>query len=71
MPLSRMYLGAHSLNQVLEGLALGLCMCFLYVLKIKKLIRTFLRTFNTNGMWKTVLIAAHIIYIIPFVAHRK
>lgn len=30
VPVSRMYLGAHSLNQVLEGLILGTGMCLLY-----------------------------------------
>jgi membrane-associated phospholipid phosphatase len=35
MPLSRMYLGAHSLNQVLEGVLLGLAMCLLYFFKLK------------------------------------
>lgn len=43
MPLSRMYLGAHSLNQVLEGLILGLAMCLLYVLVLKSLIHIFLK----------------------------
>jgi membrane-associated phospholipid phosphatase len=45
VPISRMYLGAHSLNQVFQGLAIGLAMCLLYVLKIKNIISSLLKTF--------------------------
>jgi membrane-associated phospholipid phosphatase len=30
VPFSRIYLGAHSINQVLQGLFLGFCMVYLY-----------------------------------------
>ena len=36
VPISRMYLGAHSLNQVLEGLTLGLACCLLYPFFVKR-----------------------------------
>jgi membrane-associated phospholipid phosphatase len=41
VPMSRMYLGAHSLNQVLEGLTLGLAINIIYVLVLKKHICNF------------------------------
>lgn len=37
VPLSRMYLGAHSLNQVLQGLFMGLTMVYLYKFSTLKL----------------------------------
>ena len=35
VPMSRMYLGAHSLNQVLEGLIFGMFFCLLFVMGLK------------------------------------
>lgn len=69
MPLSRMYLGAHSLNQVLEGLLLGLGMCLLYYLKLKRLIFKYLKEFNSKLIWKIVLIGFHLTYLIAFLIH--
>ncbi len=66
MPLSRMYLGAHSLNQVLEGVLLGLGMCLLYIIILKSLIFKFLSEFNKTMTWKYVIGVLHILYIIPF-----
>jgi membrane-associated phospholipid phosphatase len=42
VPLSRMYLGAHSLNQVLEGVVCGLAMCIFFRLGLKTHIHKFL-----------------------------
>jgi membrane-associated phospholipid phosphatase len=71
VPISRMYLGAHSLNQVLQGLVLGLAMCLLYVIKLKEIISNFLKEFYQRNLWKVAIIVGHIMYIIPFIAHRK
>lgn len=50
---------------------LGLAMCLLYPLKLKSLIRRYLKDFNSDNVWKLVIGACHIIYIIPYLAHRK
>lgn len=42
VPMSRVYLGAHSLNQVLEGLIYGTCMCLLFKLGLKNIFHKFL-----------------------------
>jgi membrane-associated phospholipid phosphatase len=42
VPLSRMHLGVHSLNQVLEGLICGLAMCLFFRLGLKNCIHKFL-----------------------------
>lgn len=69
VPMSRMYLGAHSLNQVLEGLLFGSCFCVLFRLGLKDLIHRFLAEFNHNKRCKLVIISMHILSIIPFVIH--
>lgn len=46
VPLSRMYLGAHSLNQVIQGLTMGCCMNILYIYDIRKQARRFLVNFT-------------------------
>lgn len=71
MPLSRMYLGAHSLNQVLEGVLLGLGMCLLYITSLKSLIFKYLSNFNKDMTWKYVIGVLHVLYFIPFLAHQN
>lgn len=71
MPISRMYLGAHSLNQVLEGVLLGLAMSLLYVLVLRGVIGRYLLEFNKDGVWKLVILGCHVLYFIPYIGHRK
>lgn len=66
VPMSRMYLGAHSLNQVLEGLTLGLACCLLFTFTLKRNIQQYLNEFNENNMWKLIIVGCHILYVIPF-----
>lgn len=69
VPMSRMYLGAHSLNQVLEGLIFGMFFCLLFNLGLKNLIHKFLAEFNHNKKVKGFIIALHILSLIPFIKH--
>lgn len=70
VPMSRMYLGAHSLNQVIQGVSLGLIMvCLFAFCGLREKIFEYLNNFNTTPghKWKKLTIVLHILYIIPFV----
>lgn len=69
VPISRMYLGAHSLNQVLEGLIFGIFFCLLYVLGLKHIINKFLTEFNHSKLCKIFIISLHVLSIIAFFKH--
>ena len=69
VPISRMYLGAHSLNQVLEGLVLGACSSLLFRLGLKDMLHRFLVEFNHKKIWKVMIISLHILILIPFLMH--
>lgn len=71
MPLSRMYLGAHSLNQVLEGLSFGLAMCLLYIFGLKKMITMFLNEFPMTTKSKVIILVVHVLYILAFLMHTR
>jgi len=72
VPISRMYLGAHSLNQVMQGLSLGLAMVvFFKFCGLKNQIEMFLKNFNSEPRlkWKKVIIAFHVMYILSFLVN--
>lgn len=69
VPMSRMHLGAHSLNQVLEGLIFGMFFCLLFVMGLKEVIHKFLAEFNHSKTWKLLIITLHVLSLIPFIKH--
>lgn len=66
VPMSRMYLGAHSLNQILEGLLLGSTLNILYLFYLKEKIQMFLVSFNTNRKWKYMIFGLHFLCLLPY-----
>lgn len=59
---SRMYLGAHSLNQVTLGVVLGLIMnCLYFICGLDQQITEFLERFNIEPMlgWKKYMLLFH------------
>jgi hypothetical protein len=73
---SRMYLGGHSLDQVAQGLFLGLCLSVLYVYGgIKEFIRDLLikqRRSTYKYLLTAIIVGMHLLYIWAYWAnHRK
>lgn len=69
VPSSRMYLGAHSLNQVVFGVSMGLAMnCLYFLCGLKELIGRFLQNFNTEPLlgWKKYMLLFHALYFVTY-----
>lgn len=72
--MSRMYLGAHSLNQVIQGVFFGFLMVILYEFcGLKQTIESFLKKFNSTPghKWKKLIILLHLMYIAGFMINLK
>lgn len=62
-----MYLGAHSLNQVVQGMFLGLCMSFLYLHGgLRHQINDFLSNVLTKRKWWCTVLLLHSLYLLAF-----
>lgn len=64
-----MYLGAHSLNQVVMGVALGLVMnCFYFICGLDDQITEFLENFNIEPRlgWKKYMLVFHGLYFLAY-----
>ncbi len=65
-----MYLGAHSLNQVIQGLFFGFVMVILYQFcGLRDSIEKYLENFHSSPgqKWKKIIFCFHLLYIIGFV----
>ncbi len=68
--ISRMYLGAHSLNQVVLGVSLGMAMNVLYyICGLDDQISIFLENFNIEPMlgWKKYMLLFHGLYFLAYI----
>lgn len=67
--ISRLYLGAHSLNQIILGIFLGLFMnCLYYICGLDLQITEMLENFNTEPRlgWKKYIILFHGLYFLAY-----
>ena len=75
MPLSRLYLGVHSINQVLFGETLGLIFLILYKYSYQKnLYNLFCKFLNNKILFPIlffIIILQIILMIIPFILYRN
>lgn len=71
--MSRMYLGAHSLNQVMQGLFLGFTMIFFFKFcGLKQQLESYLKNFSSepNKKWIKFIIVMHVLYILSFMINE-
>ena len=64
VPTSRFYLGAHSLNQIIQGLSLGFAMTVLYLVGDgKKYLKFFLYNFSSSKRLKLFVVFCNVLYL--------
>ena len=66
IPFSRIYLGAHSLNQVLQGLTMGVILSIINLAGGKLMIKRFLINFLNKPKYLYICIAANALYILAY-----